>query len=128
MLVLVLITNRKSWFHVSSGFQDGSQYSTDGLVNAHTILVYRSEIVVGVQVLPDVKPMLSDSDNNQAYPVAVVAQIPQELISVRQEDLEGDKDSQNKDKDKLDGNGKITFVSFSFSCFINLHTEDYCLS
>ncbi|XP_046660188.1 LOW QUALITY PROTEIN: zinc finger protein 350-like [Homalodisca vitripennis] len=53
-------------------------------------------------VLPDVKPMLSEGEGTQAYPVAVVAQIAPELISVRQEDLEVDKDGQPKEKDKQD--------------------------
>lgn len=47
--------------------------------------------------------MLSDGEG-QAYPV-VVTQIPQELISMRQEDLEVDKDGNPKDKEKQD-NGK----------------------
>ncbi|KAG8270825.1 hypothetical protein J6590_076511 [Homalodisca vitripennis] len=55
-----------------------------------------------MEVLPDVKPMLSEGEGTQAYPVAVVAQIAPELISVRQEDLEVDKDGQPKEKDKQD--------------------------
>lgn len=57
-------------------------------------------------VLPDVKPILSEVEvtgasvtGAQAFPVAVVAQIPPELI-VRAEDLEVDKSGHSKDKDR----------------------------
>lgn len=63
-------------------------------------------------MLPDVKPMLGDGDSGQAFPVAVVANIPQELMSMRAEDLEVDKDGQPKDKDKQD-NGVYLDVSLS---------------
>lgn len=72
-------------------------------------------------MLPDVKPMLGEGDNGQAFPVAVVANIPQELMSMRAEDLEVDKDGQPKDKDKQQDNGAY-LNGYLLFCFFSIFT------
>lgn len=81
-------------------------------------------------MLPDVKPILTEAEvttanavaSGQAYPVAVVAQVPPELL-VRTEDLDVDKSGQ-KDKDRnrdTQDNGKHIINYYLFVVLSECH-------